>query len=183
MLLMPTLCGLRASFCAPASPADRFRCCSKAPSARRSAINELPPARAAAVWTAIRQGACYRSLDASLKLWVDLFAAVGARDAERHVRAGTRAVDSAPNEFTRSYALSAAVVGEIALKRPEVGRTACSSCMRRRNETPVDDHPARGERPARRSRRSANRSHDAVAMSTSVGRSTRIRSAGVIPTR
>jgi spermidine synthase len=85
------------------------------------AVNELSTDRAKAVWAEVRQGACYRSLDPRLKLWVDLFAAVGARDAAAMSELGTRAVESAPNEFTRNYALSAAVVGDIALKRPEVG--------------------------------------------------------------
>ena len=75
-----------------ASPADRSRCCSKARSARRSRVNELPAQRARAVWAAIREGACYRTMDAEAQLWVDLFAAVGARDASgdvgaRHARA------------------------------------------------------------------------------------------------
>lgn len=85
------------------------------------AVNELPAVRAEAVWTAVQRGACYRSLDPQLRLWVELFAAVGARDAATMSELGTRAVDSAPNEFTRNYALSAAVAGDIALKRPEVG--------------------------------------------------------------
>jgi spermidine synthase len=84
-------------------------------------INELPSARAGAVWSVVQQGACYRSLDPNLRLWVDLFAAIAARDAATMSELGTRAVASAPTDFARSYALSAAVVGDIALKRPEVG--------------------------------------------------------------
>lgn len=85
------------------------------------AVNELPPARAAAVWQGVRNGACYRTMDARLKLWVDLFAAVAARDAAAMSDTGTRALETAPNDFSRDYALSAAVAGDIALKRPEVG--------------------------------------------------------------
>ena len=85
------------------------------------AINELPAARAEAVWTEIKKGGCYRSLEPDVRLWVDLFAAVGARDADAMSEIGTRAIASAPGEFTRNYALSAAVVGNIALDRPEVG--------------------------------------------------------------
>ncbi len=85
------------------------------------AVNELSPARAQAVWSEVKQGSCYRSMDAKLRLWVDLFAAVAARDASAMSELGTLALESAPNEFTRSYALSAAVAGDIALERPEVG--------------------------------------------------------------
>jgi spermidine synthase len=85
------------------------------------AINELPAPRAGAVWSTLREGTCYRSLDPQLKLWVDLFAAVAARDAAKMSELGARAVASAPNDLTRNYALSAAVAGDIALKRPEVG--------------------------------------------------------------
>ena len=82
------------------------------------ALNELPAQRARAVWAAIREGACYKTLDARLKLWVDLFAAVGARDANGMSDAGTRALETAPHPFARDYALGAAAAAEIALKRP-----------------------------------------------------------------
>ena len=83
------------------------------------AVNELPPARARAVWDGVRQGACYRSLDPKIKVWADLFAAVAARDAALMSETGTRALESAPNAFSRDYALGAVVAGDVALKRPE----------------------------------------------------------------
>jgi spermidine synthase len=82
-------------------------------------VNELPRARATAVWEGVSSGACYRSLDPKLKLWVDLFGAVAARDALRMSELGTRALESAPNAFSRNYALHAAVSADVALKRGE----------------------------------------------------------------
>ena len=86
------------------------------------AINDgLDRARAAEVWKTVRSGACYKTLPAEVRTWVDLFAAVAARDAAAMADLGTRAVADPPGEFARDYALAAAVIGEIALGRPEVG--------------------------------------------------------------
>ena len=85
------------------------------------AINELDRARARPVWATVRESPCYRSLDPEVKVWVDLFAAVGAREAAAMSELGTRALASSPGEFAKAYALNAAVVGEIALGRPEIG--------------------------------------------------------------
>ena len=83
------------------------------------AINDLPRARAASVWATVRDGACYRSLSPEAKVWVDLFTAVGARDAAAMSELGKRAFALAPSAFARDYALHAAVVGDVALGRPE----------------------------------------------------------------
>ena len=91
------------------------------------AVNELPAARAETVWSEVKKGSCYRSMDPKLRVWVDLFAAVGARDGAAMSELGTRALESAPNEFTRDYAVSAAVVGDVALKRPEGGHSRAAS--------------------------------------------------------
>jgi predicted membrane-bound spermidine synthase len=85
------------------------------------AINDLPAARAQAVWNGVRDGACYRSLDPASRLWIDLFAAIAARDAGAMSEFGGAALSAAPSDFVRSYALSAAVTGDIALGRPELG--------------------------------------------------------------
>jgi predicted membrane-bound spermidine synthase len=85
------------------------------------AINELDRARAMPVWATIREGTCYRSLAPEVRVWVDLFAAVGARDAKAMSELGVRALEIAPGEFAKAYAVNAAVVGEIARGRPEVG--------------------------------------------------------------
>jgi len=69
----------------------------------------------------VRDGACYRTLDPEIRRWVDLFAAVAARDAGAMAGLGTAALANAPHAFARDYALSAAVVGEIAQGRPEIG--------------------------------------------------------------
>ena len=183
MRTMAMRCGLRASFCVPASPADRSRSCSKALSARRWSINELPSARAAAVWTEVQQGACYRSLDPNApalgrpvrsRRRPRCSGHVRARHARRRVGA-ERVRAQLRVERCRRRGHRAQAAG---------GRAdACSSCMRRRRK--ARGRSSCGKRPpARRSRRSANRRRQsAVAMSTSIGRSTRIRSAGVIPTR
>jgi hypothetical protein len=83
------------------------------------AVNELSPARARAVWDAVRAGTCYRTLDPKVQVWADLFAAVAARDAARMSELGTRAIETAPTAFARDYALSAAVAADVALKRGE----------------------------------------------------------------
>jgi hypothetical protein len=86
------------------------------------AINDqLDQEKAVALWNTVRSGACYRSLAPELKTWVDLFAAVAARDAAAMSELGTKALANPPGEFARDYALAAAVVGEITLGRPEVG--------------------------------------------------------------
>ena len=84
-------------------------------------INDLPAARAQAVWNGVREGGCYRSLDPAARLWIDLFAAVAARDAAAMSEFGGAALSAAPSDFVRNYALSAAVTGDIALGRPELG--------------------------------------------------------------
>jgi hypothetical protein len=56
-----------------------------------------------------------------VKVWVDLFAAVAARDTQAMSELGVRALETGPGEFAKAYAVNAAVVGEIARGRPEVG--------------------------------------------------------------
>ena len=115
------------------------------------AVNELPAQRARAVWAAIREGACYKTLDARLKLWVDLFAAVGARDANGMSDAGTRALETAPNPFARDYALSAAAAAEISLKRPALADRLLAPIRSRRSRRGRASCARRA--PASRSRR------------------------------
>ena len=78
-------------------------------------------AQAEAAWKSLRTGDCYRSLDPRVRRWVELFGAVAARDAAAMAELGTQALAGAPHEFARDYALRAAVVGEIAQGRPEIG--------------------------------------------------------------
>lgn len=84
-------------------------------------INDgLDKARAQAVWETVRTGPCYKTLPEAVRDWIDLFAAVAARDAAPMAEIGARVLANPPGDFARDYALSAAVVGEIALGRPEI---------------------------------------------------------------
>ena len=82
--------------------------------------DQLTRQRAGEVWSALRSGACYRTLAPEVAVWVDLFAAVAARDAAAMSEPAMRALASAPNAFTRDYALAAVATAEIAQGRGEV---------------------------------------------------------------
>jgi spermidine synthase len=85
-------------------------------------INDnLDKSRAVQVWATVRDGPCYRAMAPEVQRWVDLFAAVAARDAGAMAELGTRLVASAPHAFALDYALAAAVVGEIARGNPDAG--------------------------------------------------------------
>ncbi|MDH5288003.1 MAG: fused MFS/spermidine synthase [Betaproteobacteria bacterium] len=84
-------------------------------------INRLPAARAGAAWAAVKSGPCYAKLDSGLRTWVDLFAAVGARDANAMATLGARAAQEAPGAFAHDYAVAAAATGDVALGRTEMG--------------------------------------------------------------
>ena len=62
-------------------------------------INDnLDKSRAMQVWATVRDGPCYRAMTAEVQRWVDLFAAVAARDAGAMAELGTRLVASAPHD-------------------------------------------------------------------------------------
>jgi hypothetical protein len=82
--------------------------------------DQLRRERAVEIWNAVRSGPCYRSLAPELAVWVDLFAAVAARDAAAMSEPAMRALAVAPNVFTRDYALAAVATAEIAQGRGEV---------------------------------------------------------------
>ncbi|HEX4883825.1 MAG TPA: spermidine synthase [Casimicrobiaceae bacterium] len=80
----------------------------------------LGPAGAGAVWSAVRAAPCASRLDAVDRRWLDLFEAVGARDAERMARIGGE-IALVPGELRadlRRYATTAAAVGHLVTGRP-----------------------------------------------------------------
>jgi spermidine synthase len=79
--------------------------------------DNLDKAQAAGVWKRVREGPCYAAMASELQRWVDLFAAVAARDTRAMADLGSRLVPTAPHAFARDYALAAAAVGEIAQGR------------------------------------------------------------------
>jgi hypothetical protein len=79
-------------------------------------VNPMSPAeRAASLWSSLRNAKCAAKLGADEMRWLDLYEAVGARDAGRMAAAGSALV-AAPgiSEAMRVYALTAAVTGQLA---------------------------------------------------------------------
>ena len=78
----------------------------------------LHPQVAGAVWRRILDSPCARALDAGDRLWIELFAAVAARDAAAMAQAGTRALEPRRNERgpATEYAFLAAVTGSLRLQ-------------------------------------------------------------------
>jgi hypothetical protein len=82
--------------------------------------DHLDKAQAGSVWARVREGPCYATMLPEVQRWVDLFAAVAARDTRTMAELGTRLRATAPHAFARDYALAAAAVGEIAQGRSAV---------------------------------------------------------------
>jgi hypothetical protein len=82
----------------------------------------LHPQVAGAVWQRIGETPCARGLEPADRAWIDLFAAVAARDASRMAELGVNALE--PLRNTRGpageYAFMAAVTG--ALKQGDTKR-------------------------------------------------------------
>jgi len=75
--------------------------------------SHLPKAPATEVWAKLRSSSCRSKLSVSDATWIDLYAAVGARDAERMAQAATAILDREPevSAESRAYALAAAMAG------------------------------------------------------------------------
>ncbi len=72
----------------------------------------LPAAQAAGVWDLLRKAPCSSALDSADRDWLDLFAAVGARDYPRMAGLGSRLATSGDiGDDLRGYAVMAAAAG------------------------------------------------------------------------
>jgi predicted membrane-bound spermidine synthase len=82
----------------------------------RSLNPYLPAAEAGRVWDRIRSAPCAGSLRAYQRDWIDLYAAVGARDAARMVAFATRLLAGHEdyNRETREYLVVAGMTGALA---------------------------------------------------------------------
>lgn len=82
----------------------------------------LHPQPAGALWRRVGDSACARALDPADRLWIDLFAAVAARDAAKMFELGTQALGTQQNARgpAAEYAFMAAVTG--ALKQGDRAR-------------------------------------------------------------
>jgi hypothetical protein len=82
----------------------------------------LHPQAAGALWRRIADSACARALNPADRLWIELFAAVGARDAARMSEIGARVLDTQRDARgpAAEYAFMAAVTGS--LKAGDVAR-------------------------------------------------------------
>jgi len=82
----------------------------------RSVNAALPAAEASAVWSSFERSVCVKRLAAEDRRWIELFAAVGARDAARMGTIATELLE-AGHELTpktRQYLLTAALSGLLA---------------------------------------------------------------------
>jgi hypothetical protein len=76
----------------------------------------LAPADLEALWGRVAAGRCYRTLLEFQQRWIDLFAAVAARDAARMAELGERLLGAQPelSNEAREYLLMAAMAGHVA---------------------------------------------------------------------
>jgi predicted membrane-bound spermidine synthase len=76
----------------------------------------LAPADLEALWDRVAAGRCYRTLLEFQQRWIDLFAAVAARDAARMAELGERLLGAQPelSNEAREYLLMAAMAGHVA---------------------------------------------------------------------
>jgi hypothetical protein len=86
--------------------------------------NGLPPAQASALWRGVLAGRCRASLSAVQLQWIELFAAVGARDATATRVASDRLRErkAASTAIQHEYLLLAAVVARTTLGQPMQAR-------------------------------------------------------------
>jgi predicted membrane-bound spermidine synthase len=103
----------------------------------------LHPQAVAPLWRRIGESECARSLEPAERVWIDLFAAVGARDAERMAELGVKALEAQRDargpaaEYAFMAAVTAAIKkGDQALARRllEQGARAWLRPGERRNE-------------------------------------------------
>jgi len=75
----------------------------------------LPKERATEVWAKLRASPCRGKLSASEQAWIDLYSALGARDAARIAQAASAILEREPDlsPESRAYALAAAMAGHI----------------------------------------------------------------------
>jgi hypothetical protein len=75
----------------------------------------LPKERATEVWAKLRASPCSAKLAASDRAWIDLYSAIGARDAARIARLASALLEREPDlaAESRAYALAAAMAGHI----------------------------------------------------------------------
>jgi spermidine synthase len=81
----------------------------------------LPHEASGKVWSALRAAPCANRMTPEDRAWLDLFEAVGARDAERMARTGST-LAQAPGELRanlRAYAVLAGATGMIAAGKPQ----------------------------------------------------------------
>jgi len=75
----------------------------------------VSPAEADALWSRVRAAPCFATLYPFQQRWIDLFAAVGARDAARMAAIGTQLLETQPSlsSDAREYLLQATMSGAI----------------------------------------------------------------------
>jgi len=75
----------------------------------------LPKERATEVWAKLRASPCSAKLSASDRAWIDLYSAIGARDAARIAQRASGILEREPDlaAESRAYALAAAMAGHI----------------------------------------------------------------------
>src|SRR5690606_28951829 len=77
----------------------------------------LAPEAATKVWRSVAESPCAQRLPPDQRAWIELFEAIGARDAARMVQLGTRVLDATPGMKSAGSELAflAAVTGTICL--------------------------------------------------------------------
>ena len=89
----------------------------------------LPTAEAGQVWAAVRAAPCWVTLGAEDRAWLELFAAVGARDAAAMARLGEPLVrgEAQVKPELRAYALLAATTGLTVQRQRDRARALVSA--------------------------------------------------------
>ena len=83
----------------------------------------LPPEEAAAVWSRFQSSACYGTLRDFQRRWIDLYGAVGARDAKRMAALASELLATQEvGREAREYLVVAGMAGYLAAGQPGEAR-------------------------------------------------------------
>jgi hypothetical protein len=84
----------------------------------------LPPAAAASLWRGVAGSPCGRKLDTAQRRWLELFEAIGARDAQRMVALSVAVLDATPRTAgpESEIAILAGVTGALCVGKLDAAR-------------------------------------------------------------